>query len=352
MLSIIYGTRPEYLKILPIILLLQKDSTIPYSVIRILQHENLDETDLLYDTKLEIISNSENRLDTLGSQILEKLGPFIQTSKYVLVQGDTSAAFYAALSAFQNMVKVIHLEAGLRTYNIENPYPEEGYRQMISRITSIHLTPNEVNLDLLRKEKVFGEIYTVGNTILDLVKSYNLDVREGNSILITFHRRENYKYLEVFIERLSECMNIYTDKVFYWILHPNKNLQATVKELVSKYKCKVTFIEPCSHKEFLDLARVCFCILTDSGGIQEEASFLGKCSIVLRSDTEREQIPFPYIQLCRPPYSNIIELIKNIPSKVLTQCLIYGNGNSALKIIDIIKKIIIEKNKMHYTNNF
>lgn len=336
MLTIIYGTRPEYLKVLPIILHLKETKLIVYSVIRILQHENLDESDLVYSNKIEITSKYNNRLDSLGSQILEKLGNFLQETKYLLVQGDTATAFYSALVAFQNKIKIIHLEAGLRTYDIETPYPEEGYRQMISRISSIHFTPNNFNSQLLQNENISGKVYSVGNTILDLVKYYNITPEIGNIILITFHRRENMEYLEIFIQRLKECIVKYTDKQFYWILHPNKTLQKTVVELADKYKCNITFIEPCSHRNLLNIVKSCFCILTDSGGIQEEASFLGKCSIVLRSQTERDQIPFPYIQMCIPPYSNIIELIKNIPNELIQSCNVYGSGDTTLKIINIL----------------
>jgi len=339
-LAIVYGTRPEYLKVLPIIQYLKKQIDISYSIIRIVQHENLNETDLIHDYIVQIEENSVRRLDDLGSQIIQKLGILINNFNYLLVQGDTATSFYSALCAFQNRVQVIHLEAGMRTYSLENPYPEEGYRQMISRIAYIHLAPHEINSKLLHHEKVSGDIFTVGNTILDLVKNYNINITQGNKIIITFHRRENYKYLSSFIENLRKCIYKYSDKEFYWLLHPNKKLQEEVKSYIQQTDCKINFIEPCSHKDFLDLAKDCYCLLTDSGGIQEEASFLGKCSIVLREETERDQIPYPYIQLCKPPYANLGELVSNIPNRILEPCFVYGDGNSTNKIINIIRNYI------------
>ena len=327
-LLIIYGTRPEYLKLI----LLMK--SVPCKVLRVYQHEDILEPDLYYDFSLKIESTNRNRLDCIGAEILGKLGNILHHHKitHVLVQGDTSTVFYSALSAYQNGVKIIHLEAGMRTYDIYQPYPEEGYRQMISRITDIHLCPHDINRQFLEYENVQGQIYTVGNTILDLVKSYNLQVNIGHTVLITFHRRENIVHLENFIKNLKIIMNDHKEKEFIWILHPNKELQSLVKS----YKLNITYHEPCNHREFLELVRNCFCLLTDSGGIQEEAAFLGKPSVVLRSMTERDQIPFPYLQVVPPPYKYLTNAFDIIPTNQLPPCYVYGNGKSVDKIIDYL----------------
>lgn len=322
-LGVIYGTRPEYLKLICLI------KNIPCKVIRITQHDTIAEKDLIYDELLMIDNVCQNRLDNLGSQILQKLGPLIKDFSHILVQGDTSTVFYSALCAYQNNVKVIHLEAGMRTYDIQKPYPEEGYRQMISRLSEINLCPNIKNANILLREKVHGKIYTVGNTILDLVKSYKLTPTNGNKILITFHRRENLEYLEDFIRNLNTC----SDREFLWFLHPNKDLQARIKTLLPK--CQ--FVEPCGHREFLEYVKDCYCILTDSGGIQEECALLGKPCIVLRHFTERDQIPEPYLFLCKPPYDNLKTLLENLPIKQLEPCYVYGNGNSVDNIVKVLE---------------
>lgn len=321
-LVILYGTRPEYLKILPLI------KKLPCKVIRITQHNIIAEPELIYDTLVQIDTICENRLDNLGSQILQKLGPVLKDFTHILVQGDTSTVFYSALCAYQNNVKVVHLEAGLRTYDIHKPYPEEGYRQMISRLTDIHLCPHVKNSNILVREKVHGEIYTVGNTILDLVQSYNLKTTNGKKILITFHRRENLQYLEDFIRNLNRCL----EKEFLWFLHPNKELQSRIKTLLPN--CH--FVEPCGHREFLEHVKDCYCILTDSGGIQEECAFLGKPCIVLREFTERDEIPKPYLFLCKPPYDTLKTLLESIPNKQLDPCYVYGSGNSAEIIVHVL----------------
>lgn len=322
-ICIIYGTRPEYLKVYP---LLKKTLS---TTIRILQHADILEEDMHYDSLVQLEDVNKNRLDSLGSQILEKLTPLIEDYTHVLVQGDTTTAFYSALCAFQNNKKVIHLEAGMRTYDLSKPYPEEGYRQMISRISSIHLCPHEANSEILRKEQVSGDIHVVGNTILDLVKSYNLDTQQGNTVLITFHRRENIQYLESFITQLNQ---LGTDKQFLWVMHPNKELQKQVKS----FNPNCMFLQPCSHREFLEHVKNCFCILTDSGGIQEECAFLGKPTIVLRQTTERDQIKEPYLYIVPPPYNTLKNVFNNLPKAILEPCYVYGSGDSVDKINQIL----------------
>lgn len=324
-LVIVYGTRPEYLKVLPLI------HSIPCTVIRIMQHGDILE-DTLYNSCITIVESSKNRLDSLGSQILEKLNPVLQDCTHVLVQGDTATTFYSALCAFQNKKKVIHLEAGMRTYSLTDPYPEEGYRQMISRITNIHLCPHEVNAQILRNEHVSGDIHVVGNTILDVVKTYKLRPRQGKTVLITFHRRENLEFLDVFIEQLRELVVKFPNNQFVWIMHPNKDLQHRIKE--SNINCEL--IDPCNHHEFLNKVESCFCVLTDSGGIQEECAFLGKPTIVLRKSTERDQIKEPYLYVVQPPYATLKTVFESLPNNQLDPCYVYGDGNSATNISKIL----------------
>ena len=325
MTTIIYGTRPEYLKLLPLI------NVIECKVIRILQHDHLNESDLKYNDVIKIEGTSASRLDLIGSQILKRLGPLLIGSRKVIVQGDTATTFYSALCAFQNKIDVIHLEAGLRTYDLENPYPEEGYRQMISRIATIHLVPHENNKILLENEKISGKILVVGNTILDLVRSYNLTVSQEHTILITFHRRENIQFISNFINNLKECVIANPLKRFVWLLHPNPELQDQVREEAKGIN--VEFVMPISHRAFLDYLKNCFCVLTDSGGIQEEAAFLGKPTIVLRKFTERDQIPCQYLKLVPPPYNQLLETLNSIPSTKLDPCYSYGDGRSVMKIL-------------------
>ena len=325
-ICIVYGTRPEYLKVLPLF------RTIKCTKIRVTQHGDILE-DMIYDRLLEIKDTCSNRLDSVGTQILNNMGPIIQDCTHVLVQGDTATAFYSALCAFQNQKIIIHLEAGLRTYDITKPYPEEAYRQMISRLTTIHLCPHESNAILLRNEHVSGDIHVVGNTILDVVKSYNLTVKKGNDVIITFHRRENLQYLDSFVKQLNDLMYENPTINFIWIMHPNKELQYLVQSSGTTIRC----VNPCSHFEFLQYVKDSYCVITDSGGIQEECAFLGKPVIVLREHTERDQIKQPYLYIVKPPYLSLKTTFQTLPQSQLLSCDVYGKGDSAIKISEILR---------------
>jgi UDP-N-acetylglucosamine 2-epimerase (non-hydrolysing) len=334
--SIIFGTRPEYLKLKPLIDLFKKKQYFDFQLIYIQQHEDIQ--DLIDDQsyilkKLQIHTLSNSRIDDIGIQILSGLQKLIYTSTHIIIQGDTATAFYSALYGFQNKLKVFHIEAGLRTYDLEKPFPEEGYRQMISRISSIHFTPHTDCETILNSEKVSGSIFTVGNTILDLIKSYNLSISKGNEVLITFHRRENWDNVLKVISIINKLANERSDLRFIWFLHPNKELQKLVKENVNS---KILLEEPMNHYEFAKRIASCYTLLTDSGGIQEEASFLGKQTIVLRNSTERNHIQYPYLQTINA-FEDIEEKFNSLLKEDLAPCYIYGNGDSSDKIYSILK---------------
>uniref|UniRef100_A0A6C0IG86 UDP-N-acetylglucosamine 2-epimerase domain-containing protein n=1 Tax=viral metagenome TaxID=1070528 RepID=A0A6C0IG86_9ZZZZ len=335
--SIIFGTRPEYLKLKPIINIFEKEKYFNYQVIYIQQHETIvDISDNSY-IKLPINILSNHRMEDIGIQILSGLQKHLDGSTHLIIQGDTASVFYSALYGFQNKIKVIHIEAGLRTYDLEKPYPEEAYRQMVSRIASYHFTPHIECEQLLKEEKVCGEIYTVGNTILDLIKSYNLKVVKGNKVLITFHRRENWDKVLDFIKVINGIANNNIHLQFIWYLHPNKELQKIVKEHISSV---IMLEEPMNHIEFSKEIASCYTLLTDSGGIQEEASFLGKQTIVLRKTTERNHIQYPYIQTIES-FENIEEIFNNLLKENLSECNVYGNGNSSERIYELLKSHIL-----------
>ena len=334
--SIVFGTRPEYLKLKPLIDVFNKEKYFDFQLVYIKQHEQL--TDLKIDDTikfktLSIKSLSNNRMEDIGTQILNGLSDLLSRTTDIIIQGDTATAFYSALYAFQHKIRIIHIEAGLRTYDLEKPFPEEAYRQMISRISSIHFTPHSDSEKLLIEEKVCGKIYTVGNTILDLVKSYNLNVSKGDEVLITFHRRENWESVEEFINELNKLVEKYTHLKFVWFLHPNRELQERVKQFIHK---NVLLEEPLNHYEFAKKIASSYTLLTDSGGIQEEASFLGKQTIVLRKSTERNHIKYPYIQTINS-FEDIEDKFSNLLKEDLQPSYVYGNGDSSHKIYELLK---------------
>ena len=331
--AIIFGTRPEYLKVKPIITEFM-NRNIDFSVIYVQQHTTIDEDMEYFYKKLEIENSCNDRLCCIGEQILLKLQNYIHDCSHVIVQGDTATAYYSAITAFQLQKKVLHVEAGLRTYDLEKPFPEEAYRQMISRIASIHFTPHDDSCQILINEKVGGKIYNVGNTILDLIKSYNLECSMSNIVLITFHRRENWGKIDLLLDGLKKLVKKTPHIKYIWYLHHNPELQEKVRHAIKDIP-SIELQKPCGHKEFTKQIACSNFLISDSGGIQEESSFLGKHCIVLRASTERSHIPKEYITVLED-YSKLDEIYESIPKQHLAPCNVYGNGNSSNKIANLL----------------
>jgi UDP-N-acetylglucosamine 2-epimerase (non-hydrolysing) len=337
-ISIIYGTRPEFLKLKTVII--DKKKNFKFNVIRINQHTDIEDSDILdsYNFKeLSIDENNKNRLSNIGSNILQKLPDLIKDSTHILIQGDTASCFYSALCAYQMGKKIIHLEAGMRTYDLYNPYPEEGYRQMISRITDIHLCPSFIEKNNLIKENIIENIYVVGNTILDLVKTYKIETTRENKVLITLHRRENWNIFKDYLIELIKLAINNPILTFYFILHPNPSFKKIWDDILYidniNIPNNITVNPPITHKELIELLSLCNYVITDSGGIQEEANFLGKYIYVLRKQTERNAIK--NMTIC--DLNNVLE-IKDI-EKDCEYGYEYGKGDSTHKIIEIFNNL-------------
>jgi len=252
---------------------------------------------------------------------------------HVLVQGDTATAYAMALSAFHHQIPIIHLEAGLRTYDNENPWPEEFYRQCISRMSSIHLTPSEVEKRFLLNEKCNGEIYVVGNTVLDnLVDITPIDTP---TVLITMHRRENHHLVKEYFSVLDQLAKENSDMEFILPLHPNPNVRKHKKILKHVNMCK-----PLPYNEMLGLLSSSRIIITDSGGIQEEASFFKKKTIVCRKTTERFALVGKSSVLCDSPAKLKTLFNEAKDNYVVTDECPYGDGHSSEKIVEILKCVV------------
>jgi UDP-N-acetylglucosamine 2-epimerase (non-hydrolysing) len=328
-LCIIYGTRPEFLKLKSLIITI-KESKISLKVIKINQHINLSEDIGYFDEVLDITQISNDRIANIGANILTKLPIMISDITHILAQGDTASVFYSLLCGFQMKKVCIHLEAGLRTYDLDNPFPEEGYRQMISRITNIHLCPSELERHILEQEKNKGKIYVVGNTILDLVKSYNIPITCENKILITLHRRENWSDFKDYIFELTNLAKRNATFYFYFLTHPNPSLKQILNDM-DDIPINFIVMNSLPHIELIELLSKCAFVITDSGGIQEEANFLGKHMYVLRKITERQSISANKITLCN------LNNIKNIDCKIIYHepGYEYGNGDSCEQILKL-----------------
>ena len=331
MLLICYGTRPEWIKVKPIIDRLS-ESSIEYKTLFTGQHKDLVSEKADYNLP-DIVDVSGNRLDSIVSSIFKSVDGIIDDFDYVLVQGDTTSVLSIAMASFHRDKKVIHLEAGLRTYDNQNPYPEEFNRSVVSRITDIHLCPTEYSKQNLLDEKVGGDKYVVGNTVLDNL--VDIETSYTNDVIVTMHRRENHSQIKEYFEVIDKLANDNPDLNFVLPIHPNPN--------VSKHKDILRFVEvikPVPYNEMLDMLANCRMIISDSGGIQEEASFFNKKVIVCRKVTERPESVGTHSFLCNGP-DELEGLFYNIINDYrIDEPCPYGDGQSAERIVKILGDII------------
>jgi UDP-N-acetylglucosamine 2-epimerase (non-hydrolysing) len=323
-IAIFLGTRPELIKCLPLI----KSSTI-YTPVFIEQHTDLlseSYTTAKYSIKIE--ESGSNRLNNIISSILHS-DIFSLGWDAVLVQGDTAVAFAAALSAFNQGIPVIHLEAGLRTYNNEHPWPEEGYRKMIDSITSIALCPSFLSSQNLVREGFSGKIHIVGNTSIDAIHSYTLQPRLGSIVLVTLHRRENWSQIKEFFAVIETLASQHPSLQFILPIHPNP----LIKQYQSSFK-HVQVIDPIPHKAMCQILAECNSIISDSGGIQEEAGYLGKRVFCCRKVTERVELIDTYL-IFTPTPQDLLEKF-SLETEVLPSSNIYGDGNAYISINKIL----------------
>jgi len=328
MISVYYGTRPEYIKVK---LLYDKmvSNGMKAELVRVNQHTSLIQ-DCFFDREVSLTSSYSNRLNSVVSSALsDEL--ICSDCKLVVVQGDTATAFGVALNAFHCKIPVAHIEAGLRTYDNENPYPEESYRRCISSIAKYHFCATDSNYRNLIDEKVNGEIYTVGNTSLDNL--VGIEHSYGDEVLVTLHRRENKELMSDWFSALETVAQQNPHLKFVFPIHPSPDV------LKHRHILKtVHVLDPISHNDLVALLSRCKFVVTDSGGIQEEASFLKKKSIVCRSHTERSEGIGVFSFLCSHP-NNLPNLIDSIDTDyaVNVSCP-YGNGFASDRIVTIIKE--------------
>tara|TARA_B100001093_G_scaffold519465_1_gene608611 strand:- start:1123 stop:2121 length:999 start_codon:yes stop_codon:yes gene_type:complete len=331
MILICFGTRPEFIKLKSIIDNF-KDYNLKIKTCFTGQHKDLLK-DIVVDYILEFENGySMNRLNDIFINILKNTHIFDSVS-HVMVQGDTTTGLAMAISAFHMKKKIIHLESGLRTNNINDPFPEEMNRQLISRISDIHLCPTENNKQNLLNENINkNKIYVVGNTGLDNIKKNNLNYE--NIILITLHRRNNLDSIDHWFLEINKIAKENTDIEFILPIHPNPDIQKFRYLLTN-----VNVIDPINHDDIITLIKKCKFIISDSGGIQEEASFLNKKIIICREDTERNEILNTHGIICENPL-NLKKIFYSLLNnyKVDEYCP-FGDGYSYRKILPILNNL-------------
>jgi UDP-N-acetylglucosamine 2-epimerase (non-hydrolysing) len=319
---ICFGTRPEYIKVKSLIQHLPNSKTCFTG-----QHADLIKNvnfDYTIDIRNEI---STNRLNNIICNIMSHSEIF-QDIDYVLIQGDTTTALAIALSAFHHGKQIIHLEAGLRSDSITDPFPEEMNRQVISRVSNINLCPTEFNRQNLLKENVSGEIHVVGNTGLDNIDKSNCSYEDR--VLITLHRRNNHPIMDKWFTELEKLAVQYPHIEFLIPIHPNPDVQKH-KHIFNKVKV----VEPMTHSELIEYVKKCKFVISDSGGLQEECSFLNKKIIVCRQNTERPESVGAHSFMCHEP-----EYLQDMVQKIMTDYTVneicpYGDGYSWKKIVNL-----------------
>jgi UDP-N-acetylglucosamine 2-epimerase (non-hydrolysing) len=340
MIILCFGTRPEVIKISPLIRELSRRS-ISFKTVFTGQHRELFE-DVMHlipkpDYCLDIMSHNQSLNDILCS-ISQKLPKILrdEEASLLIVQGDTLTVTASALVAFYEKVKVGHVEAGLRTFNLQIPFPEEANRQIVSRIADYNWVPTHEAFENLQRENV-QNIFLTGNTIVDICQSYGFEITYGNKVLITLHRRENFgKPLEKMMREIEELAAAHPELQFIFPMHPNPNVQQW-----RPFLKHVEVVQPLKYEELLQLLSEVKFVVSDSGGIQEECASFGKKILVCRETTERPE--GLKIGMAKLVGSNILENFSWANDNPEWQGVNpYGDGTASLKIVDtIIKKLKI-----------
>ena len=300
-IAIIIGTRPETIKMSPVIKEFKKNKKIKTLVISSGQHKEIMKPILnFFNVKIDIdldLMIPNQRLIDLQNNILTKMFDVFEKEKpdFVLVQGDTTTVLSSAMAAFYLKIPIGHLEAGLRTGDINNPFPEEMNRKMLSQISTINFCPTKLSLNNLKKENINKNTFIVGNTVIDalLKVSKKIKIKKDNKIkkiLLTAHRRENQgEPLKNIFESILEISKERNDIEFIYPVHPNPNVKILAEKMLSNVN-NIKLIPPLDYFDFIKEMKESYIILTDSGGVQEEAPSLKKPILILRKNTERPEI--------------------------------------------------------------
>lgn len=368
---VVFGTRPEVIKLAPVILELRKYPD-KYNVIvcNTEQQKELSNQTLAYfglnaDINLNVMRENQSLIG-VQTRILQELDKVYTEHKVdaTIVQGDTMTVLCGALASFYNKIPVFHVEAGLRSYDIYEPFPEEVMRQMTSRVAELHFAPTLINKEALLKENIDEKkIHVVGNTVIDALFCLSDETMKKASdfykekditiddklVLITAHRRENHgERIDRIIEAIKMLVTRHKDHTFVIPVHPNPNVKNKIHERLGNYE-NVKLLTPLDYPYLVYLMKNAKLILTDSGGIQEEAPSFGCPTLVMRYETERQEgIDAGVSTLVGADYDKIVHLSEKILSDTRENTRLkasnpYGNGTSAKQIEFIIEEYFLKQ---------
>ncbi|WP_418626566.1 non-hydrolyzing UDP-N-acetylglucosamine 2-epimerase [Anaerosinus sp.] len=360
----VFGTRPEAIKMAPVVLELTKypDLIQPIVAVTAQHREMLDQVLHLFDIKpdydLDIMAQGQTLFD-ITCKAMQGLNRVLSESKpdIVLVHGDTTTTFAGALAAFYHQTEIGHVEAGLRTHNKYSPYPEEMNRKLTGSLTDMHFAPTATASNNLRQENIKEEaIFVTGNTVIDaLLATVNekfefsnevlrkIDYKNRKVVLVTTHRRENLgEPMRHVYQALRDLVNEFEDIEIVFPVHKNPKVREVVESELGGL-ARVNLIDPLDYEPFANLLARSYLVLTDSGGIQEEAPALGKPVLVLRDTTERpEAIDAGTVKLIGTDKMKIYNEAKLLLSnkkeyeRMANACNPYGDGQAARRIVEVI----------------
>ena len=358
----VFGTRPEAIKMAPLVKeLAAREGLASICCVTAQHREMLDSVLEVFDVKpdwdLDIMTPRQT-LSTITSKCLVGMDEAIDALKpdMILVHGDTSTTFAGALSAFYHQVPVGHVEAGLRTYDKYSPYPEEMNRKLVTAIADLYFCPTENNRENLRREGITENVFVTGNTVIDALRTTvrenfvfatealnRLPYESKKVVLVTCHRRENYgQPMEDIMSALAHIARTHEDVVLVYPVH----LSPVVQECARRYLGdipNVLLTAPLSADEMHNLMARCYLVLTDSGGLQEEAPALGKPVLVLRRETERpEAVTAGTVKLAGVARDGIVSMARQLITDPAAYAAMahavnpYGDGSACRRIADAI----------------
>lgn len=361
----IFGTRPEAIKMCPVVKELDERENIDSVVCLTGQHEEmLDQVMQIFRMKAKYnlhIMKANQTLSMITTNILTQLDEIYASERpdLILVHGDTSSSFAGALAAFYRNIPVGHVEAGLRTYNMKSPYPEEFNRQAVDLITDLYFAPTErAKEQLLKEGKKEEKVFVTGNTVIDALRStvvsdYSNEILDwaGDSklLLMTAHRRENIgEPMENMFHAIRRIVDEDSNVKVIYPVHKNPKVQNTAKKFFEG-NARIKLIDPLDVYDFHNFLARCYLVLTDSGGVQEEAPSLGKPVLVMRDTTERpEGVEAGTLKLVGTNEENIYREAKilltdsNAYHHMSNIQNPYGDGKAAKRIVDIIEEYFKE----------
>jgi UDP-N-acetylglucosamine 2-epimerase (non-hydrolysing) len=355
----VVGTRPEAIKMAPVILALQQEPWVQVRVLATAQHRQmLDQVNAFFGIEPDIdlnIMRPNQSLTALTARLLLEMDEVLLSEKpdAVLVQGDTTTVMAVALACFYQRIPIGHVEAGLRTWDMQSPFPEEANRVIAGKLARWHWAPTEGSKQNLLKEGVAEEnIIVTGNTVIDALlmtaaKDLSLDIQLDSNkrlILVTSHRRENFgEPFRNICRALRTLAEQNPDVQFLYPVHPNPNVKDVAHEFLGSLP-NFVLCEPLDYAPFIAAMKRSYIILTDSGGVQEEAPALGKPVLVFREETERpEAVDQGVVKLVGPNYDRIVsetqQLLddENAYKAMARGVSPYGDGLAAQRIVQTLR---------------